>query len=463
MKWLRARLHPDTRGDEGFAMVMVLGFTGVLTALLAVGLTMGSNALQSSRAHVEFESALAVAEAGIDATLATVSAAYNGFPSVDYATPGSCALTAPSTFTSDEQERTWARDSMVGLPDSCLTTAGGGQYIAVRPTNRRAVYAMSWFPSRAAENPERRLVKAEYLFAPYKPGNAVLTDGDLDFSGSVAVLALNVNSPADVHTNDDITAYNNSLTVQGAISASGTLPGSCPSNVQGGCSAAQPVQTLPTISARSYYNAQAQSNLGSWFDLCPDGTVRSPSTAPCLGTVLGASGYNGWEFTAGSGSDAPLWTLPRTAGGPYNGTYYVYRGDAQVGSNGNSEATWQISVLAEAETGVANADTCDKRGGNIDWKLFNLVPRLPGLVFLADANLTGDANSTAGSGLFLAGDKVDLQTSSASITGAVIAANTCAAQGANTIQGMTINYDDTLESPLTDVIRTALWLDYAAG
>ncbi len=157
------------------------------------------------------------------------------------------------------------------------------------------------------------------------------------------------------------------------------------------------------------------------------------------------------------------WTLPRTAGGPFNGVYYVYQGDAVIGDNGNSSTTWQISVLAEAETGVVNTATCGKRGGNVNWKLFNLTPWLSGLQMLADANLTGDANSTAGSGVFLAGDKVDLQTSSATITGAVVASNKCAAAGVNRVQGMTINYDDTLETPLSDVIRTSLWLDYAAG
>jgi hypothetical protein len=173
---------------------------------------------------------------------------------------------------------------------------------------------------------------------------------------------------------------------------------------------------------------------------------------------------NGWEFTAGSGTTPDTWTLPRTAGGPYNGVYYVYQGNAQIGSNGNSSDTWQISVLAEAQTtGITNAATCNKLGGDVAWKLFNMTPYLSGLQLLADANLTGDANASAGSGLFLAGDKVSLSTSSSVLTGAVVASNKCAAQGPNAIQGVAIHYDDTLESPLSDIIRTSLWLDYAAG
>jgi hypothetical protein len=155
--------------------------------------------------------------------------------------------------------------------------------------------------------------------------------------------------------------------------------------------------------------------------------------------------------------------LPRTAGGPFAGTYYVYQGDAQVGDNGNSSTVWPISVLAEAAPSGGTATTCNKLGGNISWKLFNVTPSLPGLQFLADANLTGNANNDAGSGVFLAGDKVDLHTSSATITGSVIASNGCAAQGPNTVQGVQVNYADTLETPLSDIIRTSLWLEYPSG
>src|SRR5207342_2308263 len=151
-------------------------------------------------------------------------------------------------------------------------------------------------------------------------------------------------------------------------------------------------------------------------DLCPGGQVRRPAgtagALPCTGTLLGTAPYNGWQFTAGSGTTADLWVLPRTAGGPFPGTYYVYQGDAQLGDSGNSKTVWPITVLAEAKTGVSNTATCDKLGGNISWKLFNLTPALNGLQLLADANLTGSANNDAGSGVFLAGDKVALSTSS---------------------------------------------------
>lgn len=458
------RLMPTAIRDEGgFALILVLGFTAVLGALIAVGTTIGVRTLQSSAAHVNFENALAVAETGVDGTLAQISEAYNSTPSVDYTSPSACAITAPSaTFTDDDTERAWARDALSALPDSCLTTLPGGQYVAIRPTNRNAVYSMSWVPHRDIAKAKRRLIKAEYLFAPYKPTNAVLTQGGLDFSGSVAITSVS-STPSDVHSNSTIGGYNSSTSIAGSMSASGTLSGSCPSSVTGGCTAGAPIQALPNISARRYYDSQRAAYASNWYDLCPDGAMRAPAPAagalPCTGSPLSTT--NGWEFAVIGG--VPTWTLPRTAGGPYNGIYYVYQGDAVIGSNGNSSTTWQISVLAEAEQGVTNPATCDKRGGNVTWRLFNLTPWLSGLQLLAEGNLTGDANASAGSGLFLAGDKVDLQTSSSTITGAVIAANSCAAAGGNTIQGVTINYDDTMETPLSDIIRTSLWLDYPAG
>ncbi len=175
-----------------------------------------------------------------------------------------------------------------------------------------------------------------------------------------------------------------------------------------------------------------------------------------------SGGLNGWQWTAGSGTTAPLWTLPRTAGGPYPGVYYAYQGDAQIGSNGNSSTLWQMTVLAEAAPTGGTATSCGKLGGNVAWKLFSMTPFMTGTQVVADANITGNANNDAGTGVFVAGDKFDLNTSSASINGSVISANQCAAQGPNTIQGVTINFDNTVEAPLTDVIRTSLWLEYPA-
>lgn len=458
----------DARRDEGFSLVLVMGFTAVIAGVVLLAATLGVRSLRSSSDHLNFELALSTAESGVDRLLAEVSADYATSPATPYESTGTCGAAQPAGgFATAEDERAWARDTLASLPDACLLPSPQGEYVAVRPSGpAQVVYAMGWYPSRTTPGAARRLVKAEYLFAPYKPSSAVLTQGSLDFSGSVAVNAVGAATGANVHTNSTITGYNNSLNVQGALSSSGTpLPGSCPAGVTGGCTDEQPLESLPVINPAQVYAAQAVVNTGAWWDLCPDGTVRSPSAlGPCQGSPVGSSGYRGWQFAAGSGSTPPTWTLPKTAGGPFNGTYYVHEGDAVVGSNGNSSTLWQITVLASSKTaGVTNPATCDKLGGNIEWKLFDMTPKLQGLQLLAQANLTGSANNTAGSGLFMAGDKVDLNTSSATINGAVVAGNSCAAAGPNTIQGVTINYDDTVEAPVADVIRTTLWLEYASG
>ena len=472
---LRRRFHRVRAGGEaGFSLVLVMGMTGAILGLIAVVTLDATRAMRSGAAHVNYESALSVAEAGIDTTLQTISLQYNAAGAV-YVTPGSCALTAPSTFGSEEAERVWAAASLKGLPSTCLRATPAGEFVAVRPTNRQAVYSLGWFPTRANARAKTRLIKAEYLFAPYKPSNAVLTQGSLDFSGSVAVNASLTGAPADVHSNDDVTGINGSTLIEGRVSASGTA-GSCGGGVSGGCLSAEPQQSLPAISARSLYTSQSGRFArtaalptpynGSWYDLCPDGSMREPSTTPCTGAVLAASGgTNGWTFSAGGGTTPPTWTYPRDSAN-FPGVYYVYQGNAQLGSNGSQRDLRQMTVIAEAKPTGGLAASCGKLGGNITQKQFSLSPFITGLILVADANLTTESQATAGVGLLIAGDRVDMSTSSGggdAIVGAVVAANTCAAAGANSIQGISIRFDDTVEAPLTDVIRTSLWLEYPAG
>ena len=140
----------------------------------------------------------------------------------------------------------------------------------------------------------------------------------------------------------------------------------------------------------------------------------------------------------------------------------MYGANASLDANGNSSAVQTVSVLAESTTpsGYTNAATCNKYGGNISWKKYDIQNYLRGVLFIAQGSLDGSANSTAQSGLMMAGDKIDLHTSSASVKGALIANNTCAAAGSNTIQGMTITYDQSVEAPVYSVVNTTLWLEY---
>ncbi len=48
-----------------------------------------------------------------------------------------------------------------------------------------------------------------------------------------------------------------------------------------------------------------------------------------------------------------------------------------------------VSVLVEATTpsGYVNAATCNKYGGDIEWKLFDIQNYLRGVVFIAQGSL----------------------------------------------------------------------------
>lgn len=444
-------------GDEGVAMVSVMGLVLVLTTIMIVATVTAVSAIQSSRDHVSFEQSLAAAEAGVDANLANVAKAFSeGNPG--WTNPSPCALPAPtaSDVSSEANERAWARTQLGALPSSCLVTTPQGQFVAGRAPGRQAIYAIGYSPSRTSPDVKSRVLKAEYVFGPYAPGKALLTGGNLDFSGSVAISHLDPSLPADVHTNSNVVGMNNSLQIGGALTATGTLSGSCPSNVAAGCAGSKPEEPMPIINPRTVWSTYAPYD-PNWVDLCPLGVAKKPNptdTVPCAGTVV-SSGP--WVYSTVGG--VPTWTYPRTSSN-VPGAYYVYGGNAQVGDNGNAKDLRKITVIAEALPVGGPATQCGKFGGNIEWKLFNLEPYLTGLVFLAGSNLTGGANADAGPGMFLAVDKVDLQTSSSVMTGAIIATNGCAAAGVNNIQGVTIRYDQTIEAPVNDLIRTTLWLEY---
>ena len=447
--------------DEGIGLILVIGISAMMAILLAVITATAIRSLGSSSDHVNFEQSLAAAESGVDTELSYIQSARNQVPSVNYESPVSCRPAAPaaSVFTSEATEKAWARASLNALPNSCTKTNAQGEYVAFKVPGRQIVYSLGWSPSRLAANAKERLLKVEYIFAPYRPGQALLTGGSVNFQGSVAINAI-AGLPADVHTNESATGINNSLSVSGAVTATGTV-NACPSGIAGGCKTLQPKERIPVANPRAVYTDYALTT-GQWYDLCDDGTVRSPSSSgPCTGTQISPSPYRGWYWTAGNATTPGKWVLQNT-GTSYPGVYYVYGANAEVGANGNSAVVQTVSVIAEAKTptGYTNAATCNKYGGNISWKLFDIQNYLRGVLFIAQGSLSGSANSSAQAGLMLAGDKVDLQTSSGSVKGSIIANNTCAAAGANNVQGMTITYDKSVEAPVYSVVNTTLWLEY---
>jgi hypothetical protein len=209
----------NSTGDEGFGLILVIGMSVILLGLIGLLTTVAIRSLESSRQHAQFEQAIAIAETGIDQTLATVARdrTFN---------PCACAVNVPLPFTSEAAERAWARSAIaaaVTADPTLIKSTPQGEYATIRPSNRQAVYSISWVPNRASAK-KSRLIKSEYLFAPFKPGNAVVTESDLTFSGSVTIQAAGANPaayPAPVHTNGSIIGTANSVYITGSATSSG--------------------------------------------------------------------------------------------------------------------------------------------------------------------------------------------------------------------------------------------------
>ncbi len=489
---MQSRLHRTAQGDDGLGLVLVLGMAGILTGLMIVSTTAALRSLQSSRQHVNFESALSVADGGIDVTLSRAQRRYvlSGADSYTVpapADPGEACVGAAVAWPfasqpTPDEERAWAREKLETLASTpgCLRTGTGGQYVMLKPTGRQVVYSLGWSPQRGAAEVKRRLIKAEYLFTPYSPSFAILTGGDLSLDSSTTVTSAPPNSPAlaAVHTNGVLTVSSGNPQVFGPVTQSAAGPSASSNKFfanAGGNVSGQAKQNVPFQGAVAIWGSQHLTNPpGGWYDLCPDGTVRTANGAsPCVGSILAnvaASGsYRGWSFN-GSGT-VPVWS-----GGSaikqngYSGTYYVHQGNVTNPASNSGSAVPNLTVLASS---VSSA--CNKVGGNIEWGSTDvLAPSVANTWLVADQDLTTTSNYQAGSasggtvvsGFFIAGDQIEMSTSSNGAYGVVIAVGQCnPATGSpvsqNSIKNPSIYYDPNAQAPFTDVINNTLWLEYA--
>lgn len=466
----RRRAGLAAQEAEGFAMILVIAFTMLILGLLIVASTVAVNSLGSSKSHGTFEQALAVAEMGVDQTLARlqVDTAYN---------PCGCAIPG-SALASDAAERAWAKAQLLSFASNAanLQTTSQGQFAAIRPTNGQKVYAMSWVPSKASASAKSRMIKADYLFSPYKPGNAFSAQGDVDFAGGSVDIVPIAGSPAGlttpVHTNGNMTGSASSINIQGPATTSGTygLPGGA--NVGPGSGGNAPLESVPNVSPLAVYRDTASAAYASsWYDLCPDGKVRMKAALnPCTGTIVAERpltdvypGFRGWRYSKTGSLVTWYMDFPNS---PYAGVYYVYQGNADLTGNITGGGTpWNATVLAEALPGgaVGNLLTCEKLGGDIATHNTDITAFYPGLVLEAGADLNISASSNLMQlGLFAAADQVYLTSSSAAtIRGAVVAKDSCVnSSSPSSMQGIRLEFDSTFESPVQSVIRTTQWIEY---
>ena len=481
-----SRLRGD---DSGLGMVLVIAMGGVLSTLMIVTTTVALRSLSSSREHVSFESALAVADGGIDTVLARAQSTYVATSADTYATPapGDVSCSRPSvawpfaTQPTVAQERTWVRAELESLATdpACRSKTATGEVVLLKPTGRQVTYALAYAPAYDAIEVKRRLLKAEYLFTPYAPSHAILTAGDMILESSTKVTTAPPNDPAlaAVHSNGAILIQSGNPIVFGPVTQSGAGPTASSNKFHantGGAVNGAPTHGIPFPGALSVWTKNRLSSPpGGWYDLCGDGTARVPDgSSPCTGTVLASiatgGSFRGWQFAGGT---VPRWEATSgIKGNGYSGTYYVSGGDVVDLASNSGAAVPNLTVIASAST-----TTCAKVGGNIDWGSTDpAAPSLTATWLIADQDLRTGSNYKAGSavgstiisGFYIAGDQVQMSTSSAGAYGAVIAVDQCdPADGAsmvdgNSIKNPSIYYDPNAQAPFTDVINNTLWLEY---
>ena len=486
-------LRERMQQEDGVGIVLVLGIATVIMALMFTGAALADNSLGMSRKRSDYERSLAAAESGIDQTLAQLQAAYDDysadFPipapaSADFPNPvcNAATISQPADFATADAEKAWATQtlkSLVSAHPECVKTTESGQYAVLKPSTPMVdgrypgfgrVYSLGWSPDRTAKGASSRLVKAEYVFLPYAPKQAILTSGNLTIDSSTTVSAAAGYDPsvAGVHSNGTINTVGNP-TVYGQVTSTGTS--SAQSNRfyanSGGTVASAPTNTVPRVSARSFYfhapNSDPVAVNSRWYDLCPDGSVKAWSAnGPCTGTANGSASTIGWSYTA----ESRTWTAGRSS---ISGVFYIHEGNVGVGT-GNADIA-NITVIASS----ANAEDCgSKQYGNITWDHYNMVaPAFRNLFLYADGDVQTFSNFWAGnsgtngssvqSGMFVAGDQISMQTSSQGAVGSVIAADRCTTSPlvtTNEVKNPTVYFDPEGDSPFTDVINTTLWLEY---
>jgi hypothetical protein len=417
-------------GDEGIGMILVLGYAMIITILIAVSVGVVNSTTRSGASHVQYGQAVDSAEAGVDQTLARVTKNANYSPAGSII-PAQWLNGFPDATT----ERAWVlatANSVLASNPALLQQTAQGEFLALRPVNVQRIYSIGWQPSRA--NPKRvRVLRNDYIFSGYTPTDAILATGNVSLGGSFS-LASNAGTalPPSVHTEGLLTKCSASVSVP-----DGTVFGSVGGS--GGCGTPETSQTVPQVDPRALYTADSGTYASQWYDLCPDGTARQPSSAPCLGTPVG--GTRGWSWSSSSST----WSTS----GPQSGIYYVYQANADLTAAG----TPQVTVITEANNNLS----CPRVNGDIHVKQTQLIPALPfvslfsgGSVNLDSQAAVGDANHP---GLVATQGHLTMTTSSSpGIVGAVVTNNLC--NTADTFQGSQITFDANMNIRLPGLIRS---------
>ena len=272
-------------------------------------------------------------------------------------------------------------------------------------------------------------VTLEALISPVELG-AIVTDGNLDISGSVAVTD---GDDGDVHSNGDLTVGGSSATVTGSLTATGAYSG--PSGGYGGAAE----KPLPQISAEDYKHHADYVLTETGAMTCNSaGGCTSPATGVAYGygaTICTAGGSGngcrtdwGWRFSSGA------WSMG-SAGTPQNGTFYV-----ETNVSISSGPTLTMTLIAEGSIDISGSP--------------NLTAHTNELLFVTDGDLDisgGVDTNVIAQGQMLVHEQLSI-SGNATLGGQIIvedAANLHSLVTSSSIRGSVfIDYNGTLGTNL---------------
>ncbi len=272
-------------------------------------------------------------------------------------------------------------------------------------------------------------VTLEALISPVELG-AIVTDGDLNISGSVSVTG---GDDGDVHSNGDLTVGGSSAAVSGSLTATGAYSG--PSGGYGGAAE----KPLPQISAEDYkHHADYVLTETGTMTCNSAGGCTSPASGVTYGNgaticTAGGSGNGcrtdwGWRFSGGA------WSMG-SAGTPQNGTFYVET-DVSISSG----PTLTMTLIAEGSIDISGSP--------------NLTADTNELLFVTDGDLEisgGIDTNVVVQGQMLVHEQLKI-SGNATLGGQIIvedAANLHSLVTSNAISGsVVIDYNGTLGTNL---------------
>lgn len=496
----------SNRHDESgvalvFSLIAVLVIGGLIVVMVARALA--EQGLTADEA--EFESAIHIAEAGIDDVIQEVN------DDNDFLTeaPATATPTTPGLFVGGEPHQyplattatnaaqfEWAL-SIAEEGGCTLVDYGEGEACGIRPyidlnANGTAdrdeeqlfMFGIGYEPSRAAPDRTVRAIKITFDNALFAVDDAVRTNDVLNLTGSSLTVTGTV---SNVHTNAEF-----SFSGSGCPTIDGTVTFEDP--VTGACGAVQgPQKDLPPILALDYYERSPDYvdcittsctgvvYDGEWYDMCPDGTVQAPdvengtvagtfqleaSFAPCDGdNIITSTGvWRGWEW------DGSQWEIPNNSTvspADGEGIFYFHHSNVDLrgglGSPGNPVRATMITSAADVcGTSDGSVDGSITLAGNVYVEALLTAESGSGIQFITDRDVyfTGASSGTL-SGFVGAHEQLQMSGNS-SLNGAIFAEDACHTAGspvdANLINGsVTIVNDSVLVLDGDGKTRVTAW------